>query len=231
MTRKLIMHEGELMTQKEYEKHRSAERARIVDDIEAEQKCFLENAFLFYSATERILNDDALCFIPVPFENNLAYSGTSGLRGATLGVYVKWWQVYKGALSLEKKSWLVGKPIEPRLLYFIAGSPLSGSNGCSEVNPDGVSYKRVLSPFIDAWRSFMNVNKSHTAADKETRRGNLTLCDAARILRADPAVMTQCEKVMLDLASGKPYDIGLLPEEKNGASDDGFISAAEFFGE
>ncbi len=231
MAQKLVMHEGELMTQKEYLKRRNAELARVTDDDRAEQKCFLENAFLFYSATERILSDESLAFIPVPFENNLAYIGTSGLRDATLGVYVKWWQRYKGAVSFEKKSWLVGKPIDPRLLYFIAGSPLSGSNGCSEVNPDGVSYKRVLSPFIDAWQSFMNVNKSYTEEDKKIHRGNLTLRDAARILRADPAAMSYYEQVLRDLESGKPYEVSLPAEEKSEASDEGFISAAEFFGE
>lgn len=28
---------------------------------------------------------------PLPFKNNLAYTGTSGLKDATLGVYLEWW--------------------------------------------------------------------------------------------------------------------------------------------
>ncbi len=201
MSRKLlIMDEGELITRKEYMRRRKAERANITGDVRAEQKCFLKNAFLFYSATERILTDDNLFFIPVPFNNNLAYIGTNGFRGATLGVYVKWWQTYKDALIIGETPWYVGKKTEPRLLYFLAGSPLSGCNGCSAVNPDGTSWRHVVpSPFYNAWRPFREINQSYSDEVKQAHRGPYTLRDAARILRADPVVMAHYEEVMRKL--------------------------------
>ncbi len=200
MSRKiLVMDEGRLMTHKEFLKRRAG-RATTTGDVQSERKCFLKNAFLFYSATEKILADDNLFFIPVPFENNLAYVGTNGLRGATLGVYVKWWQTYKEALIIGETPWHVGKKTEPRLLYFLAGSPLSGSNGCSAVNPDGTSWRHVVpSPFYAAWSPFRQINQSYPDEVKEARRGPYTLRDAARILREDPAVMAHFEEVMREL--------------------------------
>ena len=64
---------------------------------------------------------------PLPFENNLAYTGSSGLRNATLGVYLEWWSECERAVI--KKD---GGEVQA-LTYFIAGSPLSGSNHCSAV--------------------------------------------------------------------------------------------------
>ncbi len=201
MSRKLLMMDhGQLITRKEYMRRRIAARESTTVLVRAEQNCFLKNAFLFYSATEKILADDDLFFIPVPFENNLAYSGTYGFRGATLGVYVKWWQVYKAALIFAKKSWLCGQKTEPRLLYFLAGSPLSGCNRCSAVNPDGVSSQHIVpSPFSAAWRPFWEVNRTYPNEVKEARRGPYTLRDAACILREDPAVMAHYEEVMQEL--------------------------------
>ncbi len=195
------------MSIEEFKRRRDAEIAGITDEEEAEEKCFSKNAFLFYSATERILVDENLCHIRVPMNNNLAYIGTSGLRDATLGVYVKWWQTYKKALFFARTSWFK-KTTEPRLVYFIAGSPLSGRNHCSAVNSDGIEYHGVhLSPFFDAWHSFRDINKSYPEELKKSHRGKRTLREAAEILSADPDVMAHYEQVMHNLDVGIPYEV------------------------
>ncbi len=168
----------------------AGKRSKVV----AEQECFLKNAFLFYAATSRIVSDERLSSIPVPFENGLAYTGTSGLSNATLGVYVKWWQKYKDALRYVEKT--EQNESEPRLLYRIAGSPLSGCNGCSEVNAEGKTFRRVVSPFTNAWRSFMEVNKTSYVDEKSKYQKMLTLNDAVMILRNDMDVMANYEKVI-----------------------------------
>lgn len=50
------------------------------------------------------------------------------------------------------------------MTYFIAGSPLSGANRCSAINRDGKIVGVQFSPFIDAWRSFIAINKRYTKA-------------------------------------------------------------------
>ncbi len=166
---------------------RICEAAEKRSKVATEQECFLKNAFLFYAATNRIVSDERLSSIPVPFENGLAYTGASGLSNATLGVYVKWWQKYKDALRYVEKT--EQNESEPRLLYRIAGSPLSGCNGCAEVNAEGKTFRRVVSPFANAWRSFMEVNKTSSLAEKSNHRNMLTLNDAALILRDDMNVI------------------------------------------
>ncbi len=170
------------------------ERQRIA--LATAEKCFLENAFLFYAGTKRILDDDALAFIQVPFNNNLAYTGTSGLRGATLGTYVYWWQIYEDALILGEKSEISGKNSAPRLLYHIAGSSLSGCNRCGAVDLDGVTSKYVVPfPFFNAWKSFMEANRNYTTKEESERQSTLTLQDAVRILRNDPATLSHYDNL------------------------------------
>ncbi len=185
-----------------YREKIKALRTRIEERIVAEHECFLKNAFLFYSATDRILADEEMSLVPVPIEHSLAYIGTVG-RGATLGTYLRWWRDCKEALNFVEKTWFVEKPIEPRLLCYLAGSPLSGSNGCGEVTPDGVVYRRVVSSFGDALQSFMAASWSCSHEMKERRRGDLNLRRVAEILRLDPAVMSHYEKVMRELSSKK----------------------------
>ncbi len=209
------------------ERIRNATRKR--EEATAEEKSFLENAFLFYSATERILADEKLRFVVTPFSNHLAYTGRSGFRGATLGTYVTWWQRYKAALSFEVANSSGEMAIEPRLLYHIAGSPLSGSNVCAAVCPKGSSHRRSVCPFTDAWRSFMDANRTNSVDDEEHRRSSYSIRDAVRILRADPDVMAHYEQVMRNLASGKRYDTK-LPSKKSKAESK-MMTAAEFFGE
>ena len=119
---------------------------------------FLKEAFFLYEHRDAIYADSRMFLTPIPFENNLAYTGTSGLRNATLGVYLEWWDNCERAVLKDKGEITA-------LTYFIAGSPLSGSNHCSAVNRKGMSKSIVFpSPFTEIWSSFMRINQRYTEA-------------------------------------------------------------------
>ena len=122
------------------------------------EELFLKEAFFLYAHKEQIYSDSRMFLTPIPFRNNLAYSGTSGLRDATLGIYLEWWD------SCPRSVIRAGEEVIA-LTYFIAGSPLSGSNRCSVVDKAGKSRIHVFtSPFLDIWSSFMKVNGRYSEA-------------------------------------------------------------------
>lgn len=126
-----------------------AER-RQQKDIEA--KLFYEHAYLFLANADNILSDSRMFLAPVNVVNGLAYTGTSGFRKPTLGVYIEWWLYHKDA-SIDAK----GHPI-----WFISGSPLSGSNACSTVDRKGKTHRAQLNgSFSAVWRSFVEVNNRY----------------------------------------------------------------------
>lgn len=123
-------------------------------------RLFFKEAFFLYEHRDRILSDSRMFLTPLPFHNNLAYSGTSGLRHATLGVYLEWWTSCER--SLIKKDGDVHA-----LTYYFAGSPLSGSNRCNAVTRYGKSESiSFASPFSDIWHPFMTINKRYTEAQR-----------------------------------------------------------------
>ncbi len=129
------------VTNKEIEERRKQE---VMD-----AKTFYEHAHLFLANADKILSDSRLFLAPVNVVNRLAYTGTSGFRKPTLGGYIEWWLHYKDA-SIDAK----GRPI-----WFISGSPLSGSNACSAVDRKGKTHRAQLNGrFSAVWRSFMEVN-------------------------------------------------------------------------
>ena len=119
------------------------------------EELFLKEAFFLYENRKRILSDIRMALTPTPFRNGLAYSGSSGLGGATLGVYLEWWDACrKSVVSYDEGIYA--------LTYRIAGSPLSGSNSCSAVTRDGRTITvHLMSPFSDAWGSFMRINQRY----------------------------------------------------------------------
>lgn len=126
-----------------------AER-RKQEEIDA--KLFCEHAHLFLANADKILSDSRLFLAPVNIVNGLAYTGTSGFRKPTLGVYIEWWIYHKDA-SIDAK----GRPI-----WFISGSPLSGSNACSVVDRKGKTHRAQLNcRFSAVWRSFVDVNNRY----------------------------------------------------------------------
>lgn len=123
-------------------------------DIAPWKKLFFREAFFLYEHKEQILADSRMSLTPLPFENNLAYTGTSGLRNATLGVYLEWWDTCERAVIKN------GGEVQA-LTYFIAGSPLSGGNHCSAVDRKGRSITIKFSPFLPIWSSFIPINQRY----------------------------------------------------------------------
>lgn len=119
---------------------------------EIDEKLFYEHAHLFLANADKILSDSRLFLAPVNVENGLAYTGTSRFHKPTLGVYIEWWLHHKDA-SIDAK----GLPI-----WFISGSPLSGSNACSAVDSKGKTYRAQLNgSFLAVWSSFVEVNNRY----------------------------------------------------------------------
>lgn len=115
---------------------------------------FTENISLFLEHAEEILSDSRMFFAKVNIQNGLAYTGISGFRNPTLGIYVEWW------LNYASQSHDNGNPI-----WYISGSPLSGCNACSCVDPSGKQIDMSKTkPFVDVWPTFQEVNTRYTEA-------------------------------------------------------------------
>ena len=141
------------------------------------EKFFTDHAFFFLDHREQILNDSRMFLAPVPIRNGLAYTGTSGFQHPTLGVYIEWWMTCVPAIIVRyrKNTWLT---------YRIAGSPLSGSNRCGIVNPQGecesYSFPR---PFSEIWSSFAKVNQRYDEAKEQYAA--YTLEEVVKLLEAN----------------------------------------------
>ena len=123
----------------------------------AQRGLFIENAFFLYEHREQVFSDSRMFLCPVAVQNGLAYTGTSGFTNPTLGVYLEWWVNCEGALRVDDNGMR-------SLVYYLAGSPLSGMNGCSAIREDGKSEKVKLTPFSEYWRSFMQINTRYDNA-------------------------------------------------------------------
>lgn len=115
------------------------------------------NLHRLIAESDKILADSRMFLAPVPIQNGLAYTGTSGFHNPTLGVYIEWWRHHKCA-------WVIDEFGEKQPLVYIAGSPLSGANKCAYVGAEGESYGVSVTKFAPVWQSFMNVNTRYTEA-------------------------------------------------------------------
>lgn len=113
---------------------------------------FYKNIHLFLANADKILSDSRLFFAPTKIDNGLSFSVGSGLRNATLGVYIEWW-LYHNEASIDAE----GNPI-----WYISGSPLSGCHACSSVDRDGKSREAHLKgKFSAVWSTFIDVNRRY----------------------------------------------------------------------
>lgn len=119
------------------------------------EELFFREAFFLYEHKEQIMADSRMFLTPLPFNNDLAYTGTSGMNKATLGVYLEWWEDCEQAVIRDTDQ------VEA-LTYFIAGSPLSGANHCSAIDRKGRTVTMHFSPFLPIWSSFMRINQRYT---------------------------------------------------------------------
>ena len=121
---------------------------------EEDKERFIKNAFFFLAHKERILTDSRMFLCPVPIMGILAISGTSEFNYPTLGIYLQWWETCADAMRTNKKG-------RRSLVYYMAGSPLSGCNHSAEVYENGETKIVQLCPFIDHWSPFVHINNMY----------------------------------------------------------------------
>ena len=116
---------------------------------------FTENAWFLLAHAEEIFSDSRMFLATVKVQNGLAYTGRSGFRCPTIGIYLEWWLNYQEAATDAKGN----------LVWYISGSPLSGRNCCSSVTPEG-KHVRIAqrTSFGSIWSSFVEVNTRYTEA-------------------------------------------------------------------
>ena len=124
---------------------------------EVQKDLFLRNAFYLLAHKERILSDSRMFLCPIHIQNGIAYTGTSGFKNPTLGIYIEWWLNCAGAMRTDNEG-------HRSLVFSLSGSPLSGSNSCAAVNEKGKIEPVRLSRFIDYWPLFIDINCRYTKA-------------------------------------------------------------------
>ena len=129
----------------------------VSDEWMQKQQLFVDNAFYLLAHMDRIMNDSRMFLAPVAARNGLAYTGTSGFKRPTLGVYLEWWQTSDDAMRIDNEGCR-------SLVYSLAGSPLSGMNRCSTVREDGNIETVTLSSFGRHCGSFIIINTRYTEA-------------------------------------------------------------------
>ena len=113
------------------------------------RKLFTDNVFLILANRERILNDSRMLLTPVCVRNGLAYSGA--FQTATLGIYIEWWLNAPYSVLFDEKDDAVS------LIWYVAGSPLSGGNLCSKVMEDGKTETVRVPFFRKLWPKFADI--------------------------------------------------------------------------
>ena len=140
-----------------YPLEQPAAAPRSNEEKHEEINLFVSSAFRFLKYRNRIMSDSRMFLCPVAIQNGIAYTGTSGFRKPTLGVYLEWWGLVKEAMHIDKNDCR-------SLVYQLAGSPLSGRNCCSAVREDGKTETVSLSSFGRHWGPFMRLNQRYTEA-------------------------------------------------------------------
>ena len=124
---------------------------------EEERNVFLPNAFFLLEHADRILSDNRMFLAPITVQSGVAYTGTSGFRNPTLGIFIEWWQ------NCPESHWH-DKDGSPTLVYQFAGSPLTGGNISSMTDEAGTFISVKLPKFKPLWTSFMHINTRYTEA-------------------------------------------------------------------
>ena len=142
------------------------------------EKLFSSNIFLLAANRKRILTDAKMAFVPIPVKNGLAYTGA--LPQATLGIYAQWWDACPWSVVFEEEKMFV--------LWFISGSPMSGSNSCAGSDIDGISKTIRCEWFSKVWRSFVSVMNAFEELAPPSEI--YTLDEVVEILRKETDVET-----------------------------------------
>ncbi len=120
------------------------ESVQVCTDIEL----FAYNVTLLMQNADLIFEDSRLFLAPIDMECSLEYSGK--LKPITLGAYIEWWQNYPSSRDCK------GNP-----LIQVVGSPLTGTNKCISVSPDGTLRQVSLPDFNATFHSFLSVSSRY----------------------------------------------------------------------
>ena len=125
-----------------------------------EQQLFAKSAWLLYNNRERILSDPRMAYTPIDMHNGLMYIKDPAFPGATIGVYVEWWDLYVNTLHTDEEGvrWL--------MVHF-HGSPLSSMNWCKVVSEDGTIKDWHADGFASLWHGFDRLCKSFCKRKEE----------------------------------------------------------------
>jgi hypothetical protein len=123
-----------------------------------EQKLFMESAWLLYNNRDRILSNPCMAYAPVNMPNGLMYCGDKAFKGATIGVYLDWWQECEKAVVTDEDG-------RRSLIVCFGGSMLSGWNLCYAVAEDGTVSEMRVTGFPTLWHPFSHI--CHRYADGE----------------------------------------------------------------
>lgn len=116
------------------------------------QRLFLNNAWFLLENADKIMSDSRMFLCPISVSNNLAYIYLKELSQPSLGAYIEWWRTYN-ELATDK---------DGNLIWFISGSPLSGSHACMVVDRAGKTFRLSTHfSFSDIWRSLLEVSKRY----------------------------------------------------------------------
>lgn len=121
------------------------------------EKLFTDNAFYLLARRDRIMSDSRMFLTPVAVQSGLAYTGTSGFHNPTVGVYLEWWDACPETMRIDKKG-------NRSLVYYLAGSPLSGMNSCAEVYENCKIGQVQLRSFRENWSPFVHINTRYDKA-------------------------------------------------------------------
>lgn len=148
---------GEYLTIGNY-RHKPDNTKSDIEESKALQQLFTDNAFYLLGHRERIMQDSRMFLAPVEVQSGLAYSGTSGFRCPTIGVYLEWWATCAQAMHTDENGCR-------SLVYRLSGPPLSGSNKSALYSKTG---RQKLSGFRHSFRIGVRLLRS----TRDTRRLN-----------------------------------------------------------
>ncbi len=123
-----------------------------------EQKLFMESAWLLYNNRDRILSNPCMAYAPINMPNGLMYCGDRAFKGATIGVYLDWWQECEKAVVTDEDG-------RRSLIVCFGGSVLSGWNNCHMVDEEGFVSETRVQGFPTLWHPFSHI--CHRYADGE----------------------------------------------------------------
>ena len=124
-----------------------------------EQQLFADSAWLLYNNRERILADPRMAYAPIDMGNWLMYSGERAFKGATIGVYLDWWQECEEAI-------VRGGDGKKRLIVHFGGSPLSSLNECQMVDENGMVSETHVQNVHILWRPFCDICRRYADGEK-----------------------------------------------------------------